>query len=143
MTQAAIDVVLGAVVGTVTFCCWWLCKVVGSYAHRRLRWRRLNDQLLLLLHDLVSLHNAVLLTEQRIAELVEGAPGPEVRRFAKRMVELAGALSPLVLAQIRRFGLVAPPPSEPPKAAEPIIDAEHVATADEREQEHDAWGDEP
>lgn len=133
MNQATIDVLLGAVVGTITFCCWWLLRRAGSLAARHARFLRFNDKLLCLLHDLVRLHNEVVLCEQSIAQLAADAPAVEHQHFARRMVELAGAIPPLVLAQIRRFRLVEPPPVEAPEPGPP---EEHVAAIE------DAWGGE-
>ena len=144
MTQAAIDVVLGTVVGTAVFCCWYLLQRAGSLAYRHARFSRYNEKLLCLLHDLVRLHNEVLLTEQAIAQLVEDAPAVEHARFARRMVELAGAIAPLVLAQVRRFKLAEPAPVRP--AAEPGPPVEHVAVVDSEPVvtvTGDAWGGAP
>ena len=147
MTQATLDVVLGTVVGTAVFCCWYLVQRAGSLAYRHARFARYNERLLSRLHELVHLHNEVMLCEQAIAQLVEDAPAVEHARFARRMVELAGAIPPLVLAQVWRFGLADPPPAVPVPVPEPGPPAEHVAVVDSEPTvvvtaTEDAWGGE-
>ena len=139
MTQATIDVLLGAVVGTIVFCCWWLLHRLGNAAHRRLRWLRWGDRALVLAHRVMVAHAELLASEVDLASHIEDAPSHELRAFAVRVRDVAAAVPPLLLSQLQRFGLTEPPPAEPPVVApEPGPEPEHVAVV----VDDDGWGDE-
>ena len=143
MTQATIDVLIGAIVGTVTFCCWWLLHRLGTVAHRRLRWLRWGDRALVLAHRVMVAHAELLAAEVDLTSHIEDAPNHELRAFAVRVRDVAAAVPPLLLGQLHRFGLVEPPPAEPPVVApEPGPEPEHVVVVD-GEDKGDAWREEP
>ena len=143
MTPATIDVLLGAVVGTIVFCCWWLLHRLGGAAHRRLKWLRWGDRALVLADRVMHCHASLLAAEQELAAHIEDAPNHELRAFAARLWGVAAAVPPLLLAQLHRFGLVEPPPAEPPVVApEPGPEPEHVVVV-EGEDEGDTWREEP
>lgn len=132
------DLLLAGVTGAVGF-------LVALALHRalvavapRTRWRRQSARIEALVIELVRLQHDVLLCEQELAELVDRCPSPERQRFAERVRDIAHSLAPLLLEQLRRFGLVAPPPTlAAPMAPEPGPEPGHVVVANE-----DRWGDE-
>jgi len=138
VTQATIDVLLGAVVGTIVFCCWWLLHRVGGAAHRRLRWLRWGDRALVLAHRVMVAHAELLASEVDLASHIEDAPSHELRAFAVRVRDVAAAVPPVLLSQLQRFGLTEPPANVPAAAPEPGPEPEHVAVVGD----DDGWGDE-
>lgn len=80
--------------------------------------RQANDKLLALIHDLVRTKNEVVIIEVAIQEVLETMPVDRARWFLE-MRQLAHSVPPLVLAQVKRFGLYEPPPEIAPPPPQP------------------------
>ena len=75
------------------------------------RFRNQNERVLGLVHQLVDLNNDKALLEAELAHILEKEPVDRALWIA-RMRELADTVPPVVLAQLRRFGLAEPPPEQ-------------------------------
>ena len=95
-------VLLPFLFGALGFSALWLCsRILTSPGFRR----RFSQRL-------VRAKNDVLLIELEVAELTEALEPEERQRWARDAVALAASVPPLVMAQIRRFGLAEPPPDD-------------------------------
>lgn len=90
-------------------------------ASLRVQFGDANEDLVVKMQELVRAKNEVLLLELDITELVEKAGPLERARWIQRMRELAHALPPMVLQQVRRWNLAEPPPEPPEQEPAPVV----------------------
>lgn len=133
--------VLPVAFGALGFLVMEISKRVVRAAHVKEQHRRANDRLVLLIHDLVRLKNEVLLTEVEIQEVMETLPIDKAR-WAVEMKQLADTVPPMVLAQIKRFGLYEPPAEIEYEEQEEVVFAmsRNVDKPSAPVVQLDAWG---
>jgi hypothetical protein len=104
-----LNFILPFLFGMLGFLVCMLGKRLAKGAVIKEQHRRANDRVMELIHSLARAKNDVMLIEMEIQEALETLPVDRARWLVE-MRQLAHSVPPLVLAQIKRFGLWEPPP---------------------------------
>jgi len=134
---------------------------LGSRARQWARYHDSHERVVDLAHRLVQAQAEVMHAEAALAREVEEQPAVERARFVGWARDMAGALPPLLVAQLRRFGLademdrvaeygqqhVPPPeivgmvvaPGEDIRAGLMVAEVDGMAVATTKAEEQDAW----
>lgn len=95
----------------LAFAAFFLARLTGrllDVTRAQARMRSQNERMLGLIHQLVELENQKLLVEQELSEIVEREP-VELAPWHRRVKQIVAGLPPLVVEEMRRFGLALPP----------------------------------
>jgi hypothetical protein len=104
-----LNFVLPFAFGAVGFLVALLGSRMTRSAKRRVQFTNANDKLMGAIHDLVRLKSEVVVCEMEIQEHLDTMPIDRAR-WVNEMRQIAHSIPPLVLLQLKRFGLAEPPP---------------------------------